>query len=130
MAADLPDRATSRDGELCAKSKSIEGIGAPRQLEILRRHEARMLIKGKSMVSEEMHLNHFMAEHGIEPIDMAVVNLYPFEATVARPDCSLEDAVENIDIDFDFRELVRSAAERRAKRRPKAEKARARDADG
>jgi len=35
-----------------------------------------------------------------------------------------------IELDFDFRELVRSAAERRAKRRPKAEKARARDADG
>ncbi|MEE4185338.1 MAG: bifunctional phosphoribosylaminoimidazolecarboxamide formyltransferase/IMP cyclohydrolase, partial [Gammaproteobacteria bacterium] len=39
-----------------------------------------------------------MAEHGIEPIDVLVVNLYPFEATVARPDCSFEDAVENIDI--------------------------------
>jgi len=39
-----------------------------------------------------------MAEHGIAPIDLVVVNLYPFEATVARPDCSLEDAIENIDI--------------------------------
>ncbi|MGM0984728.1 MAG: bifunctional phosphoribosylaminoimidazolecarboxamide formyltransferase/IMP cyclohydrolase [Pseudomonadota bacterium] len=39
-----------------------------------------------------------MAEHGIEPIDMVVVNLYPFSATVARPDCTLEDAIENIDI--------------------------------
>ncbi|MGQ7242343.1 bifunctional phosphoribosylaminoimidazolecarboxamide formyltransferase/IMP cyclohydrolase [Salinicola sp. V024] len=39
-----------------------------------------------------------MAEHGIDPIDMVVVNLYPFEQTVARPDCTLEDAVENIDI--------------------------------
>ncbi len=39
-----------------------------------------------------------MAEHGIEAIDMVVVNLYPFEATVAKPDCSLEDAIENIDI--------------------------------
>ena len=35
---------------------------------------------------------------GIAPIDLLVVNLYPFEATVARPDCSLEDAIENIDI--------------------------------
>ena len=35
---------------------------------------------------------------GIEPIDLVVVNLYPFEATVADPDCRLEDAVENIDI--------------------------------
>lgn len=39
-----------------------------------------------------------MAEHGIEPIDMVVVNLYPFEATVADPDCSLDNAIENIDI--------------------------------
>ena len=39
-----------------------------------------------------------MAEHGIEPIDMVVVNLYPFEATVAKEDCSMEDAIENIDI--------------------------------
>ena len=35
---------------------------------------------------------------GIEPIDLVVVNLYPFEKTVARPDCALEDAIENIDI--------------------------------
>lgn len=39
-----------------------------------------------------------MAEHGIEPIDMVVVNLYPFSATVAREDCTLEEAIENIDI--------------------------------
>tara|TARA_B100000700_G_scaffold96215_3_gene108282 strand:- start:3809 stop:5395 length:1587 start_codon:yes stop_codon:yes gene_type:complete len=39
-----------------------------------------------------------MAEHDIAPIDMVVVNLYPFAQTVARPDCTLEDAIENIDI--------------------------------
>ena len=39
-----------------------------------------------------------MKEHGIEQIDMVLVNLYPFEATVAKPDCTLEDAIENIDI--------------------------------
>jgi phosphoribosylaminoimidazolecarboxamide formyltransferase/IMP cyclohydrolase len=39
-----------------------------------------------------------IAEHDIAPIDLLVVNLYPFEATVARPDCTLEDAIENIDI--------------------------------
>lgn len=39
-----------------------------------------------------------MAAHGIEPIDLLVVNLYPFEQTIARPDCSEEDAIENIDI--------------------------------
>ncbi|MFO8003062.1 bifunctional phosphoribosylaminoimidazolecarboxamide formyltransferase/IMP cyclohydrolase [Thioalkalivibrio sp.] len=39
-----------------------------------------------------------MAEQDIPPIDLLVVNLYPFEAAVARPGCSLEDAIENIDI--------------------------------
>ena len=39
-----------------------------------------------------------MDEHGIAPIDLLVVNLYPFEATVARPDCTEDDAIENIDI--------------------------------
>ncbi|NNE38835.1 MAG: bifunctional phosphoribosylaminoimidazolecarboxamide formyltransferase/IMP cyclohydrolase, partial [Gammaproteobacteria bacterium] len=39
-----------------------------------------------------------MAEHGIDPIDLVVVNLYPFEATVSRPECTLEEAIENIDI--------------------------------
>jgi phosphoribosylaminoimidazolecarboxamide formyltransferase/IMP cyclohydrolase len=39
-----------------------------------------------------------MAEHGIEQIDLLVVNLYPFEATVARPDCTFSQAIENIDI--------------------------------
>ena len=49
-----------------------------------------------------------MAEHDIAPIDMVVVNLYPFEATVARTDCSLEDAIENIDIGGPT--MLRSAA--------------------
>ena len=39
-----------------------------------------------------------MREHGIQPIDLLVVNLYPFEATVARPGCTRADAIENIDI--------------------------------
>jgi phosphoribosylaminoimidazolecarboxamide formyltransferase/IMP cyclohydrolase len=39
-----------------------------------------------------------MAQHAIAPIDLLVVNLYPFEATVARPGCRYADAVENIDI--------------------------------
>jgi len=44
----------------------------------------------------------------IPNIDMVIVNLYPFEATVAKPDCSLEDAIENIDIGGPA--MVRSAA--------------------
>jgi phosphoribosylaminoimidazolecarboxamide formyltransferase/IMP cyclohydrolase len=39
-----------------------------------------------------------LRDAGIEPIDLLVVNLYPFQSTVADPDCRLEDAVENIDI--------------------------------
>jgi phosphoribosylaminoimidazolecarboxamide formyltransferase/IMP cyclohydrolase len=73
-----------------------------------------------------------MAEHGIDAIDLLVVNLYPFAATVAKPDCSYEDAIENIDIGgpaarsgqesrprqrgsgaFAIRGLARSTAQRR-----------------
>ena len=39
-----------------------------------------------------------MDEHGIEPIDLLVVNLYPFEQTIARGDATIDDAIENIDI--------------------------------
>ena len=39
-----------------------------------------------------------MQEHGLEPIGLVVVNLYPFEQTVQKPDCTLVDAIENIDI--------------------------------
>ncbi|HLA95661.1 MAG TPA: bifunctional phosphoribosylaminoimidazolecarboxamide formyltransferase/IMP cyclohydrolase [Pyrinomonadaceae bacterium] len=39
-----------------------------------------------------------MSEHGIEPIDLVVINLYPFEQTIAKDDVTLEEAVENIDI--------------------------------
>jgi phosphoribosylaminoimidazolecarboxamide formyltransferase/IMP cyclohydrolase len=39
-----------------------------------------------------------MQQHGIEPIDLLVVNLYPFAETIAKPDCTVEDAIENIDI--------------------------------
>ncbi|MEI7834315.1 MAG: bifunctional phosphoribosylaminoimidazolecarboxamide formyltransferase/IMP cyclohydrolase [bacterium] len=48
------------------------------------------------------------AEHGISMIDMVVVNLYPFEATVAKEGVTLEDAIENIDIGGPS--MVRSAA--------------------
>ena len=49
-----------------------------------------------------------MAEHVIKPIDMVVVNLYPFKATVADPNCDLPTAIENIDIGGPT--MVRSAA--------------------
>lgn len=53
-----------------------------------------------------------MSQHGINAIDMVVVNLYPFEKTVAKADCSLEDAVENIDIGGPT--MVRAAAKNHA----------------
>ena len=46
--------------------------------------------------------------HGIQPIDLVVVNLYPFEQTVARPNVTLHDAIENIDIGGPS--MLRSAA--------------------
>ncbi len=49
-----------------------------------------------------------MAEHGIAPIDLLVLNLYPFESVTAKADCQLEDAVENIDIGGPA--MLRSAA--------------------
>jgi phosphoribosylaminoimidazolecarboxamide formyltransferase/IMP cyclohydrolase len=49
-----------------------------------------------------------MGRHGIEPIDMVVVNLYAFAKTVAKPECTLEDAIENIDIGGPT--LIRAAA--------------------
>lgn len=49
-----------------------------------------------------------MEEHGIKPIDMVIVNLYPFEQTVAKPNCDLDDAIENIDIGGPT--MVRAAA--------------------
>ena len=53
-----------------------------------------------------------MLEHGIEPIDLVIINLYPFQKTVANPDCSLEDAIENIDIGGPA--MVRAAAKNHA----------------
>jgi phosphoribosylaminoimidazolecarboxamide formyltransferase/IMP cyclohydrolase len=52
------------------------------------------------------------AEHGIEMIDLVVVNLYPFEATVAKPDVTFELAIENIDIGGPS--MLRSAAKNHA----------------
>ena len=49
-----------------------------------------------------------MAEHGIAPIDLLVLNLYPFESVTARADCTLAEAVENIDIGGPA--MLRSAA--------------------
>jgi phosphoribosylaminoimidazolecarboxamide formyltransferase/IMP cyclohydrolase len=49
-----------------------------------------------------------MRQHGIEPIDLLVVNLYPFAATITKPGCTYEDAIENIDIGGPA--MVRAAA--------------------
>jgi phosphoribosylaminoimidazolecarboxamide formyltransferase / IMP cyclohydrolase len=55
----------------------------------------------------EAHMQS-MSEHGIEAIDLVAVNLYPFENTIARDNCTFEDAVENIDIGGPA--MVRSSA--------------------
>ncbi|MCK5647307.1 MAG: bifunctional phosphoribosylaminoimidazolecarboxamide formyltransferase/IMP cyclohydrolase [Gammaproteobacteria bacterium] len=60
-------------------------------------------ILGRRGIDDEV-----MQEHGIDAIDMVVVNLYPFEATIANPDCDLETAIENIDIGGPT--MVRAAA--------------------
>jgi phosphoribosylaminoimidazolecarboxamide formyltransferase/IMP cyclohydrolase len=49
-----------------------------------------------------------MKQHDIGPIDVVVVNLYPFEATIAKPNCHFDDAIENIDIGGPS--MLRSAA--------------------
>ncbi|KFN49138.1 bifunctional phosphoribosylaminoimidazolecarboxamide formyltransferase/IMP cyclohydrolase [Arenimonas composti] len=54
-----------------------------------------------------------MAEHGIAPIDLLVVNLYPFAQTVAKPGCSYDDAIENIDIGGPA--MLRAAAKNHAR---------------
>jgi phosphoribosylaminoimidazolecarboxamide formyltransferase/IMP cyclohydrolase len=53
-----------------------------------------------------------MAQHGIGPIDLVAVNLYPFEDTVAKPGCDLATAIENIDIGGPA--MLRSAAKNHA----------------
>jgi phosphoribosylaminoimidazolecarboxamide formyltransferase/IMP cyclohydrolase len=65
-------------------------------------HGGLLFIRGN-----ETHENA-VKQHGISPIDLVVVNLYPFEATVAKPDVSLHDAIENIDIGGPS--MLRSAA--------------------
>jgi len=65
-------------------------------------HGALLYLRGK-----ESHEAAIRA-HGIEPIDLVVVNLYPFERTVARPGSTMRDAIENIDIGGPS--MLRSAA--------------------
>ncbi len=57
------------------------------------------------------HLDQ-LKEHQIDPIDLVVVNLYPFQETIAKPDVSFEDAIENIDIGGPS--MIRSAAKNMA----------------
>jgi phosphoribosylaminoimidazolecarboxamide formyltransferase/IMP cyclohydrolase len=62
-------------------------------------------ILGRRDIKEHMQS---MSEHGIETIDLVAVNLYPFEQTIAKKDCTFDEAVENIDIGGPA--MVRSAA--------------------
>ncbi|TWI56027.1 bifunctional phosphoribosylaminoimidazolecarboxamide formyltransferase/IMP cyclohydrolase [Halalkalibacter nanhaiisediminis] len=60
-----------------------------------------------AMRDKEEHQKQ-VAEHQIAPIDLVVVNLYPFKETITKPDCKFEDAIENIDIGGPS--MLRSAA--------------------
>jgi phosphoribosylaminoimidazolecarboxamide formyltransferase/IMP cyclohydrolase len=66
-------------------------------------HGALLGLRDKSEHTEAMK------KHGIEPIDLVCVNLYPFEQTIAKSGCTLEEAIENIDIGGPS--MIRSAAE-------------------
>ena len=57
--------------------------------------------------NDEIHRSQ-MEEHGISPIDLVVVNLYPFRETISKPDVTLAEAIENIDIGGPA--MIRSAA--------------------
>ncbi|BBW98327.1 bifunctional phosphoribosylaminoimidazolecarboxamide formyltransferase/IMP cyclohydrolase [Geobacillus sp. FSL W8-0032] len=59
-------------------------------------------------VRSDEHHQAALAEHGIRPIDLVVVNLYPFQQTIAKPDVTLAEAIENIDIGGPT--MVRAAA--------------------
>ena len=63
---------------------------------------------GLLFVRGNAHHEKAVQEHGIQPIDLVVVNLYPFEQTVAKPGVALHDAIENIDIGGPS--MLRSAA--------------------
>ena len=65
-------------------------------------------ILGRADIDDEI-----MQEHGIDAIDLVVVNLYPFAQTIAQPDCSLELAIENIDIGGPA--MLRAAAKNHAR---------------
>lgn len=64
-------------------------------------------ILGRRGIDDEV-----MQQHEIAAIDLVVINLYPFQKTVANPDCSLEDAIENIDVGGPA--MVRAAAKNHA----------------
>ncbi|MCP4488197.1 MAG: bifunctional phosphoribosylaminoimidazolecarboxamide formyltransferase/IMP cyclohydrolase [Gammaproteobacteria bacterium] len=64
-------------------------------------------ILGRRGIDEEV-----MQAHDIKPIDLVIINLYPFQATITNPDCSFDDAIENIDIGGPT--MVRAAAKNHA----------------
>lgn len=64
-------------------------------------------ILGRRGIDDEV-----MSQHNIQPIDLVVINLYPFQQTVAAPDCTFDDAIENIDIGGPA--MVRAAAKNHA----------------
>ncbi len=66
------------------------------------------------LLAQRDHADHLasMKEHGIQPIDLVCINLYPFAETIARPGVTFDDAIENIDIGGPA--MIRSAAKNHA----------------
>ena len=77
-------------GELTRGDELLSWFGERNRFARLRVH---VIAMGRAGVDETV-----MAEQDIPRIDLVVINLYPFEAVTRRPDCSFEDAIENIDI--------------------------------
>ena len=71
-----------------------------------------MIHGGLLYVRENLEHEAAVQHHGIKPIDLVIVNLYPFEQTVAKPDVTLAEAIENIDIGGPS--MLRSAAKNHA----------------
>ncbi len=96
-----------RDAGLAVKDVS-EFTGFPEMLDGRVKTLHPKVHGGLLYIRGNAHHEAAVQQHGIQAIDLVVVNLYPFERTVAKPDVSLEEAIENIDIGGPS--MLRSAA--------------------
>jgi len=98
---------TLRDAGLAVRDIS-EHTGFPEMLDGRVKTLHPMVHGGLLYIRGNADHEQAVKQHGIAPIDLVVVNLYPFEATVAKPNVALHDAIENIDIGGPS--MLRSAA--------------------